>query len=96
MTDQARTQIVRKLDEFFHRGHDPVRVLNESIANGWKGVFEPKASQGTQFSKPPEGRTTRTISAAQRAIQRIEARRTADHYSPDDDSRFNLEAGECR
>lgn len=41
-TDNAQELAIQKLDAFRHRGHDPTAIINESIANGWKGLFEPK------------------------------------------------------
>lgn len=38
--------IVKDLENFRSKGHDPVVVLNNSIKGGWAGVFEPKASAG--------------------------------------------------
>lgn len=34
--------IVKDLEAFRAKGHDPVVVLNNSIKGGWAGVFEPK------------------------------------------------------
>lgn len=41
LTPHAANLIVRKLDELRAKGHDPAAILNRSIENGWKGVFEP-------------------------------------------------------
>jgi hypothetical protein len=52
--------IVEDLAKFKAAGHDPVEILNNSIKNGWAGVFEPRAKAGFQSSavsdkKPWEG-----------------------------------------
>jgi len=39
-TKYAKNLIVKKLDRLRHSGQDPGEVLNQSIENGWKGVFE--------------------------------------------------------
>lgn len=44
MTEQAFDLIFKKLDRWRARGHDPTEVLNNSIQNGWTGIFEPKDS----------------------------------------------------
>ena len=41
-TDFAKNLAIKKLDDFRLRGHDPTAVLEETILNGWKGIFEPK------------------------------------------------------
>lgn len=38
--------IVKDLETFRAKGHDPVTVLNNSIKGGWAGVFEPKTAPG--------------------------------------------------
>jgi len=43
-TSTAQRLAIAKLDQFRQRGHDPTAVINESIANGWKGLFEPKST----------------------------------------------------
>lgn len=42
MTQIALTRLIAKLDDFRTRGIDPNACLDESIVNGWQGVFEPK------------------------------------------------------
>lgn len=39
MTDLAQTKAIAELDRLRTDGHDPVRVINQSIINGWKGLF---------------------------------------------------------
>jgi hypothetical protein len=41
-TDAARDGIVAALDKLRAAGHDPGAVLQESVVNGWSGVFAPK------------------------------------------------------
>ena len=45
MTKRAEELIVRKLEEI-HRehGHDPTKVMEQSILNGWRGVFPIKGA----------------------------------------------------
>lgn len=42
MTDHARELIVKKLESFKAKGHDPTTVLNNSIEGDWQSVYEPK------------------------------------------------------
>ena len=46
--------IVKDLETFRAKGHDPVTVLNNSIKGGWAGVFEPRTAGHSQ----PTGRHT--------------------------------------
>ena len=39
MTERARQLVVKKLDELRGQGHDPAKVLQQSILHGWDGVF---------------------------------------------------------
>ena len=43
-TAQAQLAAIEKLDGFRSRGLDPNEIVSESLANGWQGIFEPKAS----------------------------------------------------
>lgn len=47
-TDKARDMIVRKLDRLRAEGQDPNAVLEESVMNGWTGVFPLKGQQAQQ------------------------------------------------
>lgn len=35
--------IIRSLEQFQSAGHDPISILENSVSNGWTGVFEPRA-----------------------------------------------------
>ncbi len=54
MTQQALTLLINKLDKHRAEGHDPVAMLEESIMNGWQGVFPPKpgASRAPRHATP--------------------------------------------
>lgn len=39
MTDLAQTKAIAELDRLRADGHDPVAVIDQSIINGWKGLF---------------------------------------------------------
>jgi hypothetical protein len=42
MTAEAQRRAIARLDAFRQRGIDPAYVLDETIANGWQGLYEPK------------------------------------------------------
>lgn len=49
MTERAMILTLRELDEFRKEGQDPNACLNQSIRNGWRGVFQvkgPRAGNG--------------------------------------------------
>jgi hypothetical protein len=45
VTDHARDLILSKLDRWRMSGHDPGAILDNSTANGWTGIFEPKGGK---------------------------------------------------
>jgi hypothetical protein len=62
-TLKAQELSIAKLDAMRRKGHDPTQVINNSIANGWKGLFEPKGS----YAKPAK------YDVAGEAIKRLKA-----------------------
>ena len=40
LTERAVTLAFTKLDDLRKDGNDPVKVIEQSILNGWKGLFE--------------------------------------------------------
>lgn len=47
LTDEAVRRLVPKLCRMADDGHDPEQALDNSIVNGWTGVFAPKAGEAT-------------------------------------------------
>ncbi len=43
MSEKTITMQVSNLVEWHKSGHDPGKIINDSIANGWQGLFEPKS-----------------------------------------------------
>lgn len=74
-TLHAQRLAINKLDEFRHRGHDPTVVIENSIANGWRGLFEPKVNG---HERP---RKYNPAEAAIAELEQARARRMAE--SPD-------------
>lgn len=64
MTDHAVNLIFGKLERWMANGHDPTDVLNNSIANGWTGIFEPKAQDGRPARKTKNDNFLQGISDA--------------------------------
>jgi hypothetical protein len=75
MTSLAAKKCVDKLDELRRGGHDPAAVLNQSIQNGWTGIFPtkgpivvPNGGNGMQtpVRKPTVSRSDPVLTEAQR------------------------------
>lgn len=49
-SQQTVTQSINLLERCRNNGHQPEEIINQSIANGWQGLFEPK--NGKQQPKP--------------------------------------------
>lgn len=45
-SEKAKELTIEKLNKLRCKGYDPTEILKESIANGWKGIFEPKGTHG--------------------------------------------------
>lgn len=58
MTDHAQELAIRKLEKWRAAGHDPKEIIENSIINGWKGLFEPKTI----------GRSTQNIAERSRSV----------------------------
>ena len=43
LSETTITMQAANLAEWHHSGHDPGKIINDSIANGWQGLFEPKS-----------------------------------------------------
>lgn len=52
-TDRARELAVAKLAHLKAQGHDPLRVLEQSVLNAWAGLFELKAEAQQVGSSAP-------------------------------------------
>lgn len=73
-TAKAKQLLISKLDKLRSQGHDPGLVLQQSIMNGWKGVFELK---GTHNGKNYNGNTQLTGHAALAALHDAAAEQVA-------------------
>jgi hypothetical protein len=63
-TQQGVTGMLKKLEEFRGKGHEPEAVIRETMANEWQGLFEPKNSQVT-YARNQSG----SGSMAERSLQ---------------------------
>lgn len=55
MTDKAKTIMFNKLADFKQQGMDPVKVVEQSIMNSWKGVFPLKDNNGGTHGQYQKG-----------------------------------------
>ncbi len=49
-SDRALKSIINSLDRYRTNGHDPNEILEKSIRNSWKDVFEPKGQNNATHS----------------------------------------------
>ena len=42
MTERAEKMALKRLTEFHGKGHDPLRIIEDSIISNWSGLFEPR------------------------------------------------------
>jgi hypothetical protein len=73
MTSRARQLVLEKLTELRDRGNAPTAVLNQSILNGWQGVFELKGagSEGKQRAVGSSERQQRIDDETRASFQRL-------------------------
>lgn len=53
----------KKLADWGKAGHDPVKIIEQSIGNGWQGLFEPDFKQSFNGKQQPESAATLKFTA---------------------------------
>lgn len=51
---QSVTQAINVLSRSLEKGYTPEEIINQSIASGWQGIFEPKTPKGKSQPKPQQ------------------------------------------
>lgn len=59
LTDRAAELAIAELAELRAQGHNPVAVINQSILNGWRGLFALKDTHATRGNGPRESEAER-------------------------------------
>ncbi|HAN5135734.1 TPA: replication protein [Escherichia coli] len=49
---QSVTQAINILSRSLEKGYTPEEIINQSIASGWQGIFEPKTPKGKSQPRP--------------------------------------------
>lgn len=49
---QSVTQTINVLSRSLEKGYTPEEIINQSIASGWQGIFEPKTPKGKSQPRP--------------------------------------------
>lgn len=49
---QSVTQAINVLSRSLEKGYTPEEIINQSIASGWQGIFEPKTPKGKSQPSP--------------------------------------------
>lgn len=80
-TDHAKELAIKKLDAFRNNGFNPREILENSIMNGWKGLFQPQSKVQTNAKvinspaqyipghQQPDGKAYQAAAAVGRAIE---------------------------
>jgi hypothetical protein len=79
-TPHAKQLAIKTLDGFRNAGFNPREVLEQSIMNGWKGLFEPKPkgnrneNAGTNYGRysTPPGKSQQAADAINRALDELD------------------------
>ncbi|HAN6094169.1 TPA: replication protein [Escherichia coli] len=51
---QSVTQAINVLCRSLEKGYTPEEIINQSIASGWQGIFEPKTPKGKSQPRPQQ------------------------------------------
>ncbi|HDX2973054.1 TPA: replication protein [Escherichia coli] len=51
---QSVTQAINVLSRSLEKGYTPEEIINQSIASGWQGIFEPKTPKGKSQPMPQQ------------------------------------------
>lgn len=51
LTDRAVLLAVGKLEKFRAMGHDPAEILNKSVLNDWRDLYEPKENKNANIGR---------------------------------------------
>jgi hypothetical protein len=74
LTPRAIKLTIDKLKSFRERGHLPAAVLDQSVINGWKGIFELKGVSPNGSKNRGEIRQADNAAAAQKAAAMLRGR----------------------
>lgn len=79
MTDYAQALAFKILERFRNAGHEPRGVIEQSIFNGWQGLFEPRQQTGNRQQAQERRNAQVGEDWADRMAQREEGRGDAVH-----------------
>jgi uncharacterized protein YdaU (DUF1376 family) len=68
---EAQRLALGKLERWKQQGHDPTEIINNSIMNGWKGLFEPKEKSNENASRKPTKSAETSAALAAKANELI-------------------------
>ena len=60
---QSVTQAINVLSRRLEKGYTPEEIINQSIASGWQGIFEPKTPKGKSQPRPQQRAMQENFSA---------------------------------
>ena len=69
LTLRAKEILIKKLTDWFAKGHSPSEILQNSVANNWQGLFEPKTStKGNYNGKTSIHQPSQAATDARRSV----------------------------
>ncbi len=66
MTEYAQHLAVKVLEKFRAAGHDPKASIDQSILNGWQGLFEPRGEAVARVTNKQEALEERNRAVGRR------------------------------
>lgn len=72
LKERAAKLTISELEKFKKKGHDPSDIINKSIMNNWKGVFEPKENLSGSNQQKKQSYSEGLQKAAEGAIKNVE------------------------
>lgn len=70
MTEYAQHLAIKVLEKFRAAGHDPKASIDQSILNGWQGLFEPRAEAVARVTNKQEALEERNREVGRRWAER--------------------------
>lgn len=70
MTEYAQKLAVKVLEKFRAAGHDPKASIDQSILNGWQGLFEPRSEAVARVTNKQEVLESRNREVGRRWAER--------------------------
>jgi hypothetical protein len=68
-TEDAERLSLRKLEDFYRQGYDVNHILEESVMNGWSGLFIKSDTPRRQMNQQDKANQARVMNLVSKAIK---------------------------